>query len=184
MKRVASREASAMLTHPIPPLYDPARPPRILILGSFPSVKSRETAFFYGHPQNRFWRVMASVLNAEVPTSVEEKSALLMDHGIALWDVIAACEIEGSADSTIRAIMPTDLSPLLASGTVQAVFTNGTTASRLYRLHQQPLTGISAVPLPSTSPANARIGLAELTAAWTEAIRPYLHELSLERNLP
>ncbi len=163
-----------MLTHPIPPLFDPAHPPRILILGSFPSVKSREAAFFYGHPQNRFWRVMAAVLEAEVPVTVAEKESMLTDNGIALWDVIASCEIVGSADSSIRNVTPTDLSPILAAGTVRVILTNGTTASRLYRLHQYPKTGIEAVPLPSTSPANARMSPGELTAIWRAALEPYL----------
>ncbi len=162
------------IEHPLPPLFDPARPPCILILGSFPSVKSREAAFFYGHPQNRFWRVMAAVLEAEVPVTVMEKSALLLGHGIALWDVIASCEIEGSADSSIRNVTPTDLSPILAVGTVKAIFTNGTTASRLYRVHQYPKTGIEAIPLSSTSPANARMSQSELVAVWRAAMEPYL----------
>lgn len=164
-----------MQTHPIPPVYsaDPANPPRVLILGSFPSVKSRETAFFYGHPQNRFWRVMAALLNEPIPATVEEKKRLLTTYGIALWDTIAACEITGSSDSSINNVTPTDLTPILATGTIRAIFTNGATATRLYQKYQQPVTGIPAIPLPSTSPANAQWSLPALTVAWS-VIRKYL----------
>ncbi|MBP3667777.1 MAG: DNA-deoxyinosine glycosylase [Clostridia bacterium] len=158
-----------MPTHPIPPVYstDPQTPPLILILGSFPSVKSRETAFFYGHPQNRFWRVMAAVFDEPVPEIVAEKTALLTAHGIALWDVIASCDIQGSSDSSITNVTPTDLTPILAGGTIKAIFTNGTTATRLYRRYQYPLTGIPAIPLPTTTPANAKKSLDSLVESWS-----------------
>ena len=158
-----------MNIHPIPPVYstDPETPSRILILGSFPSVKSRETAFFYGHPRNRFWQVLATVLEVPIPLTKEEKIALLTVHGIALWDVIAACDIEGSSDSSIRNVIPNDLTPILAGRTVKAIFTNGGTATRLYRRYQEPLTGLPAIPLPSTSPANAAWSLEKLIAAWS-----------------
>ena len=164
-----------MPIHPIPPVCstDPATPPRILILGSFPSVKSRETAFFYGHPQNRFWRVMAAVLGEPVPETVAEKTALLTSHGIALWDVIASCDIQGSSDSSITNVTPTDLTPILAIGTVKAVFTNGTTATRLYTKYQYPVTDIPAILLPSTSPANATKTAEDLIEKW-RLIRDYL----------
>ena len=164
-----------MPTHPIPPIYsnDPQNPPRILILGSFPSVKSREAAFFYGHPQNRFWRVMAAVFNSPVPATVEEKTALLTSHGIALWDVIASCDITGSSDSSIRNVAPTDLSPILSGGSLRAVFTNGGTATRLYRRYQEPVTGIPTIQLPSTSPANAAKSLESLVREWM-VVRDYL----------
>ena len=157
-----------MPIHPIPPVWsrNPETPPRVLILGSFPSVKSRETGFFYGHPQNRFWRVMAAVLDAPVPKTIPEKIAMLETHGVALWDVVAACTIVGSADSSIRDMTPTDLSPILAGGMVRAVFTNGSTATRLYTKYHAPIIGISAIPLPSTSPANAAWSAERLTAAW------------------
>ncbi len=164
-----------MTIHPIPPVCstDPATPPRILILGSFPSVRSRETAFFYGHPQNRFWRVMAAVLDEPIPSTVAEKTALLTSHGIALWDTVASCDITGSSDSSITNVTPTDLTPILATGTVRAVFTNGTTATRLYNKYQRPVTGLPAIPLPSTSPANAKKSLVDLTEAWS-VLRDYL----------
>lgn len=164
-----------MPIHPIPPIYstDPKMPSRILILGSFPSVKSREAAFFYGHPQNRFWRVMAAILDEPVPTTIEEKTALLRSHGIALWDVIASCDIHGSSDSSITNVVPTDLTPLLRGGTIRAVFTNGTTATRLYKRYQESVTGMTAIPLPSTSPANATRSLDQLVKAWS-VIRDHL----------
>ncbi len=164
-----------MEIHPIPPVYstDPQTPPRILILGSFPSVKSRETAFFYGHPQNRFWRVMAAILDEPIPVTVAEKTALLTSHGIALWDVIASCDIVGSSDSSITNVTPTDLTPILATGTIRAIFTNGTTATRLYNKYQRPVTGLPTIPLPSTSPANAAKSMDDLVTAWA-SIREHL----------
>ncbi len=163
-----------MLTHPIPPVcsQNPHTPPRILILGSFPSVKSRETNFFYGHPQNRFWRVIAAVLNQPIPTTLPEKTALLENHGIALWDVIASCDIRGSSDSSITNVIPTDLSVILAKGTIRAVFTNGVTATRLYRKYQECVTGLPAISLPSTSPANAAKSTDDLITAWS-VLRDY-----------
>ncbi len=157
------------MIHPIPPVLsrDPATPPRVLILGSFPSVKSREMNFFYGHPQNRFWRVMAAVLDAPVPATIADKTILLESHGIALWDVIAACDIKGSSDSSITNVIPTDLSPVLAGGTVRGIFTNGGMATKLYRRYQESLTGIPPIPLPSTSPANAARSPDNLVAAWS-----------------
>ena len=145
------------MKHPFPPLY--RGDSKILILGSFPSVKSRQQNFFYGHPQNRFWRVLAGVLDEEVPNTIEDKKDFLYQHGIALWDVLAACEIEGSADSSIKNAVPNDLSPILTRAQIRAVFVNGRTAEKYYRKYIQPLTGRQAICLPSTSPANA---------AWTE----------------
>jgi len=151
--------------HPIPPLYDSQS--RILILGSFPSVKSREGQFFYHHPQNRFWKVLAAVLKDTTPATIEEKAAFLHRHHIALWDVIGSCEIEGSSDSSIRQVVPNDLSPILASAPIAAVFCNGSTSHRYYRKYTQAQTGFEAIPLPSTSPANAAWTLDRLTDSWT-----------------
>ena len=152
------------ILHPFPPLYDAAS--RILILGSFPSVKSREQRFFYGHPQNRFWRVTAAVFDCPVPQTVEEKKAFLHGNHIALWDVIARCEITGSSDSSIRNAVPNDLSVILSSAPVRQIFVNGCTAAKYYERYQQKTTGIPAVRLPSTSPANAAWTLDRLTEAW------------------
>lgn len=154
--------------HTIPPVFD--RHSKILILGSFPSVKSRAAAFFYGHPQNRFWQVLAAVLACELPVTTEEKRALLLRHHIALWDVVASCEITGSDDASIRNALPNDLSAITAAADIRRIFTNGGTADRLYRRLCRAQTGMDAIKLPSTSPANARYTLERLTAEWGAAI--------------
>lgn len=142
-----------MIVHPISPLYNEKS--EILILGSFPSVRSREEGFFYGHPRNRFWSVMAKICNAPVPLSVEEKTSLILDHHFALWDVIHSCEISGSADSTIKNVVPNDLSIILENAQIKKIFVNGKKAYSLYKKYMEKQIGISAVCLPSTSPANA-----------------------------
>ena len=153
-----------MLTHPISPVFDERS--RVLILGSFPSVKSREQGFFYGHPQNRFWRVTAAVFDDVVPMTVPERRDFLLRHGIALWDVIAACEIVGSSDASIRNARVNDLSEILNGAPIERIFVNGKTAQRLYRRYAEPLTGRAAICLPSTSPANAAWSLERLIEAW------------------
>lgn len=152
--------------HPIPPLYDDHS--RVLILGSFPSVLSREQGFFYGHPRNRFWCVLSTVLDVPEPKSVPEKREMLLQNGIALWDVIASCEIHGSADSTITDVVPNDLTPLFDRCADLRVFTNGKTADAYYRRYQMPLCGREAVCLPSTSPANAAWNVQKLCEAWRQ----------------
>ena len=152
------------LRHPFPAIYAPDS--RILILGSFPSVKSREQKFFYGHPQNRFWRIMAALLGTDVPQTTEETRAFLLAHRIALWDVIASCDIAGSSDASIRNAVPNDLSPILETASVRQIFTNGGTAHRLYRKYIYPLTGREDIVLPSSSPANAARSLDALIDAW------------------
>ena len=159
--------------HTIAPVYDEGS--RVLILGSFPSVKSREAAFFYGHPQNRFWRVLAAVLGENVPQTVEEKKAMLLRHGVALWDVIASCDIMGSSDASIRNAVPNDLTPILETACIRQIFTNGGTAHRLYRKYIYPLTGREDAVLPSTSPANAARSLDALINAW-QPVREALKE--------
>lgn len=150
-----------MLTHSIPPLYDKAS--NILILGSFPSVKSREAKFFYGHPQNRFWRVTSSVFGEKCPVSIEEKRAFLLRNHVAVWDVIQSCDIEGSSDSSIRNVVPNDLSVILDSAPIRQIFVNGATAYKYFTKYQNHL---SAVRLPSTSPANAAFSLEKLIEKW------------------
>ena len=159
------------IEHPIPPLYDAQS--RVLILGSFPSVKSREAAFFYGHPQNRFWRVLATVLGCPVPSSIPEKEEMLHTHHIALWDTIASCDIEGSSDSSIQNVVPNDLSPIFRTADIQAVFCNGATSYRLYCKYIEPQSGFRAQKLPSTSPANAAFSIERLTQQW-QVLREYL----------
>ena len=161
------------VTHPIAPVFDENS--RILILGSFPSVKSREAVFFYGHPQNRFWKVVSGVLGCDCPQTIEEKRTMLLAHHIALWDVIASCRIEGSSDSSIRDAVPTDLSVLLAHAPIRAVFCNGQTAFRLYARYQEQETGLPAMLLPSTSPANAAYSVPRLLESWS-VILPALQE--------
>lgn len=161
------------LRHPFPAIYAPDS--RILILGSFPSVKSREQMFFYGHPQNRFWRVLAALLGTSVPQTVEEKQDFLLAHRIALWDVIASCEITGSSDASIRNAVPNNLTPILETASIRQIFTNGGTAHRLYRKYICPLTGREDIALPSTSPANAARSLDALIDAW-QTVREVLEE--------
>lgn len=161
------------LEHGFGPFY--RQDSRVLILGSFPSVKSREAAFFYGHPQNRFWPVLARLCGEETPHTRAEKVALLTRYGIALYDVIERCSIVGSSDSSIRDVEPADLRPILdGSGVGERIFVNGGTAFRLYRRWLQPQLGLSASLLPSTSPANAAWSLDRLTQAWGEALNPIL----------
>ena len=157
--------------HPIPPVFD--RNSKILILGSFPSVKSREGHFFYHHPKNRFWKTLAGVLDVPVPDTIAEKKAFLLSHRIALWDVIASCSIEGSSDSSIRDVVPTDLSVILSTADIRPIFRNGKTSWNYYRKYQEAVTGIPAVSLPSTSPANAAWSLEKLKGAWN-VILPYI----------
>lgn len=155
-------------THPFLPVCgDDAR---VLVLGTFPSVKSRETGFYYGHPQNRFWRIVAAVYGQSVPQTIKEKRALLETCGVALWDVLQSCEIAGSADASIRAAVPNDVAGLLHKSGILRVVTNGGAAHRLYMKYIYPQCGVPAVPLPSTSPANAAFSLERLTALWREAL--------------
>ena len=163
------------LTHGFGPLYDGES--EVLILGSFPSVKSREQAFFYGHPQNRFWRIIAALYGEPVPeTNASEetigaKRALILRHHLALYDVIEECEILGSSDSSIRAVVPADLEPILKGSRVTRIFVNGKTAGKYYEKYLEPKTGIKATVLPSSSPANAAWSLEKLTEAWREALQ-------------
>ena len=150
--------------HSIEPVYSPQS--RILILGSFPSVRSREVGFFYGHPQNRFWKTLAGLFGEAVPQSIDEKKVFLQVHGIALWDVIASCEIVGSSDASIRNAVPNDLSEIFNVAPIEGVFTNGSTADRLYRKYLRDRVGMDAVCLPSTSPANAAWSAERLSLAW------------------
>lgn len=152
------------LEHPFNPLYDENS--RVLILGSFPSVKSREQAFFYGHPQNRFWRLLSVIFDEPIPQSIAEKRALCLKHRVALWDVIASCEIVGSSDSSIKNATANDISVILSAAPITRIFVNGKTASRLYERYILPQTGCAAVCLPSTSPANAAWSFDKLQSVW------------------
>ena len=153
-----------MLQHPFPPLYD--KNSKVLILGSFPSVKSREQNFFYGHPQNRFWKVVATVLEKEIPTTIEEKREFLLSSNIALWDVIASCEITGSSDSSIKNVVANDLTEILETANIKKIFVNGKTAEKYYNRYIKNRIGREAVCLPSTSPANAMWNVESLVEEW------------------
>ena len=144
---------------------------RILILGSFPSVKSREAGFFYGHPQNRFWRVLAAVLGCPVPATIDEKRNMLLAHHVAVWDVIASCDIIGSSDSSIKNVVANDIGRVLSEAPIRQIFVNGQTAFKLYKKYVLPETGVMPVCLPSTSPANAAWNMEKLTEAWQVIVR-------------
>lgn len=164
LRKTRNPGAYQQLSHEFPPVYDADS--RILILGSFPSVKSREQQFYYGHPQNRFWKVLAGLLKESLPQSVEEKKAFLHRNHIALWDVIDSCEIIGSSDSSIRNVSVTDLSLILDKCFIRRIYTNGGTAGRLFKKYQKDRYGVEAFGLPSTSPANAAYSLERLTEEW------------------
>lgn len=153
------------VVHPIPPLF--REDSKILILGSFPSVKSREAEFFYHHPQNRFWKVISSVYQVPLPVTIEEKRKLLLDLKLAVWDVIQSCEITGSADSSIKNVIPNDISIILNTADIRKIICNGSTSHKLYMKYIFPKSGIEAVKLPSTSPANAGSSLERLVEAWS-----------------
>ncbi len=140
---------------------------RILILGSFPSVKSREQGFYYGHPQNRFWRLLALLLEEKLPQSIEEKKQFLLQHRIALWDVIESCEIVGSSDSSIRDAVVNDFCDILKNSQIQQIFVNGNKAAQLYEKYASLQTGRGVKCLPSTSPANAAYSLERLAEKWS-----------------
>ncbi|MBP3384835.1 MAG: DNA-deoxyinosine glycosylase [Firmicutes bacterium] len=153
------------LEHTFDPIYD--KNSKILILGSFPSVKSRENNFYYGHPQNRYWKVLANVLGVDVPQTPEEKTAMLLEHNIAIWDVIHSCSIIGSSDTSIKDVVVNDFSEILDNSGVKAIYVNGGKAYELYHKYAEKNTGIKAVKLPSTSPANAAWKLDRLCEAWS-----------------
>ena len=156
------------IDHPIPPTWNAFS--EVLILGSFPSVRSREMAYFYGHPQNRFWRVLATLFEEPFPETKEEREAFLLRHRIAAWDVIASCTITGSSDSSIRDVRTNDLKPILRGAPIRQIFVNGKKAAELYRKYLLPELGREAVCLPSTSPANAAWSLEKLVAAWRQIL--------------
>ena len=154
--------------HNIPPLYN--QDSRILILGSFPSVKSREGQFFYHHPQNRFWRVMAAVFDCEIPKTIEEKKSMMLDHKAAMWDVLASCDITGSSDSSIKNAVPNDIGSILCKTRIKHIYTNGGTAHKYYQKYIAPVIGIEDTALPSTSPANAAWSYEKLVDVWKERL--------------
>lgn len=151
--------------HEFDPVYD--RQSEILILGTFPSVASREHQFYYGHKQNRFWKVLALLYEEPVPTTIEEKRSFLLRNHIAIWDVIVECDIVGSADSSIRNVIPTDLKRILEEADIRDIYANGATAEQLYNKYSYSVTGRNITKLPSTSPANAAYTLEKLVNEWS-----------------
>lgn len=160
------------LTRTFGPVYDSNS--EILILGSFPSVKSREANFFYGHPQNRFWKVISVVYGCSVPETIAEKTAFLLSNHIALWDTIDSCDIIGSSDSSIKNVVPTDIGLILNAAEIKAIFCNGAASHRLYMKYCYPTLGAEAIKLPSTSPANAAFSLDKLISIWGDKIKKYI----------
>ncbi len=151
---------SERITHAFHPVFDSGS--RILILGTMPSPKSRELGFYYSHPRNRFWPVLARIFGEDIPETPEEKANFALRHKIALWDVLAECDIEGASDSSIKNAVPNDISIILNSADIKAVFTTGTTAAKFYKKFIEPESKIPAISLPSTSPANAKVKFEEL----------------------
>jgi hypoxanthine-DNA glycosylase len=159
------------IDHPFGPLY--GENSRILILGSFPSVKSREQNFFYGHPQNRFWKVIAALYGQETPITIPEKRKLILDNGLALWDSIASCVITGSSDASIRDVRANDLRIILDNSPIEKICCNGRKSHEMYQKYIQSEIGREAICLPSTSPANAQFSLEKLIEAWSEITGSY-----------
>ena len=157
-----------MPVHNIDPLFD--KDSKILILGSFPSIRSRETGFFYGHPYNRFWKIIASIYSEEVPKTIDEKKKLILGNHLALWDVISSCDIEGSSDSSIRNVKVNDLSRIFNEADIRKICVNGKTAVKLYIRYLEDKLGRKAEYLPSSSPANAALSLERLTAIWKDIL--------------
>lgn len=152
-------------THTFEPVYDSSS--RILILGTFPSVKSREQGFYYGHPQNRFWRLIAGLTNEAVPCTVPEKKKLLLDNNIAIWDVVKSCRVTGSSDSSITEVEPAPVAELLRVTPISRIYANGGKAYELYYRYCYEAAGLDIIKLPSTSPANAAYGMDRLLKEWS-----------------
>ncbi len=159
------------IVHEFEPVYNEQS--KILILGTFPSVKSRAAGFYYYHPQNRFWKVIAGILEVPVPQTIEEKKVMLLEHKIAIWDVISSCSIDGSSDASIRDVVPADIPGVLKDSSITKIYANGGKARQLYDKYTYDKTGIRITGLPSTSPANAAWSLERLVNEWKQ-IRDFL----------
>ncbi len=156
------------VVHTFGPLYN--EDSGILILGSIPSPASREVGFYYGHPRNRFWQMLAELYGMPLPESIEEKKALVLSHGLALWDVIEECDIIGASDSSVKNAVPTDIPSLLGKTQIRTILCNGALSKKIYDQYQLPRTGIPAQKMPSTSPANAAWSLERLKETWGKAM--------------
>ena len=159
----------ATLIHPFEPVF--SKTSKMLILGTFPSVASRENKFYYGHPRNRFWQVLAAIYGEDAPETIDEKRAFLLARGLALWDVLRSCEIEGSGDASIRNPIPNDIAGLVEGSAVRKILCNGGTAYALFVRYCAATCRVSAVRLPSTSPANAAYGLEKLIEIWKTELK-------------
>lgn len=159
------------IIHPLKPLFD--KDSKILILGSFPSIKTREYGFFYGHPQNRFWPLMENLFNVKLSEDIEERRAFLLKHNIAMFDSIYQCDIVGSSDASIKNVFPSHLEEIFEKADIKQVFCNGTTSFKYYRKYQEKKFDMKAIKLPSTSPANARYRMDDLIEEW-KVILTYL----------
>ena len=164
-----SKNTRTIVTHEFPALFDDNS--EVLLLGSIPSPKSREQGFYYGHPQNRFWKVLANVLNEPLPATIDEKKTMLLKHHIALWDVLDSCSIIGASDTSIEDVVPNDIASLLAQTKIKRIFCTGATAHKLYEKYCEKATGIKAVKLPSTSPANCAVKFEKLVEAYEDIRR-------------
>lgn len=151
--------------HNIEPIYNENS--KVLILGSFPSVKSREGKFFYNHPQNRFWKVLATILKYPIPTTIEDKKNMLLDNNIAIWDTIKSCEIIGSSDSSIKNVIPNDISKIITESKIEKIYTNGNTSHKMYMKYISNDVLLPEMVLPSTSPANAKYSVDKLVEHWS-----------------
>lgn len=157
---------AGLVTHEFDAFFD--KDSRVLILGTIPSPKSREQGFYYGHPQNRFWKVLADVLSEEFPQTVEERKRFLKRNHIALWDVLESCEIKGASDVSIRNARPNDMNRILQAADIRAIFATGAKAAQLYKKLCFPECGVEAVRLPSTSPANCGCSYEKLREAYSQ----------------
>lgn len=164
-QRTHKQQEAKRYSHTCYPIYDANC--KVLILGTFPSVKSRETMFYYGHPQNRFWKVLAALFDSELPTTPEEKTRLLLENHVALWDVIESCEVIGSSDTSIKNVVVNDITQITNACKIKAIFGNGATSEKLYNRYLKEQVGREMIKLPSTSPANATFTLERLINCWS-----------------
>ncbi len=160
-----------MVFHPIDPIYN--KNSKILILGSFPSVMSREENFYYANPYNRFWKLISMIFNKDFPNSTEDKTAFLLDNKIALWDVISSCDINGSSDSSIKNVRPNDIEMIIISSDIKLIVLNGRTSEKYFNMFFKNAFKIDTICLPSTSPANAKQSIDSLLAFWS-IIKEYI----------
>lgn len=163
--KTSSKSSVHRVVHPLEPIYDEKS--TVLMLGTMPSPKSREVGMYYGHPQNRFWKVMAALFDEPFPEDNNAKRQLALRHGIALWDVLSECEIEGAQDGTIAACVPNCIAQITRKAPIKSIFCTGSKAAELYKKYCEPETGLSAIKLPSTSSANATTSLEELITAYS-----------------